>query len=123
MGFKLSFLAGFAAGYVVGAAAGRERYEQIKSVSSKVAGNPTVQRATGSVSSKATELSKTAKDKAADKLPKFAAAAASKAGVDPDKIPGVGNRVNGSTTYDPTAADTFDPTAADTYNPPPGTAS
>ena len=115
MGFKLTFLVGFAAGYVVGTAAGRERYEQIKTVSSKVAGNPAVQRATGTVGAKATEFSRTARDRAADTLPKFAAAAASKAGVDPDKIPGVGNRVNGSTAYDPTAADT--------YNPPPGTAS
>ena len=123
MGFKLTFLAGFAAGYVVGTAAGRERYEQIKTVSSKVASNPTVQRATGTVGAKATELSKTARDKAGDKLPKFAAAAASRAGVDPDKIPGVGNRVNGSAAYDPAAADAYDPTAADTYNPPPGTAS
>jgi hypothetical protein len=115
MGFKLTFLAGFAAGYVAGAAAGRERYEQIKTASSKVAGNPAVQRATGTVGTKAAELSKTAKDKAADKLPKFAATAVSKAGGNPDKIPGVGSRVNGSSDYSTPAPDT--------YNPPPGTAS
>jgi hypothetical protein len=113
MGFKLTFLAGFAAGYVVGAAAGRERYEQIKGVSSKVAANPAVQKATGTVGSKATELSKTAKDKAADKLPKFAAAAVSKAGGNPDKVPGLSSRVNGSSGAP----------APDSYNPPPGTAS
>jgi hypothetical protein len=117
---KLSFLAGFAAGYVAGAAAGRERYEQIKSVSSKVAGNPTVQRASGSVTSKATELSKTAKDKAADKLPKFASAAASKAGVDPAKVPGArSGQANGSGPY----PDTYQPPAPEAYEPPPGTAS
>ena len=117
---KLSFLAGFAAGYVVGAAAGRERYEQIKSVSSKVAGNPTVQRASGSVTSKATELSKTAKDKAADKLPKFASAAASKAGVDPAKVPGASSdQANGSGQY----PDTYQPPAPEAYEPPPGTTS
>ena len=114
---KISFLAGFAAGYVVGAAAGRERYEQIKGVSSKVAGNPTVQKATGSVGAKATELGKTAKDKAADKLPKFAATAVSKAGGNPDKVPGLSGRVNGSNGYP------SDTPATDTYNPPPGTAS
>ena len=106
---KISFLAGFAAGYVAGAAAGRERYEQIKSVSGKVAGNPTVQ--------KATELGKTAKDKAADKLPKFAATAVSKAGGNPDKVPGLSSQVNGSNGYP------SDIPATDTYNPPPGTAS
>jgi hypothetical protein len=118
MGFKLSFLAGFAAGYVAGAAAGRERYEQIKTVSSKVAGNPTVQRATDTVSSRATELSKTAKDKASDKLPKFASAAASKAGINPDKIPGT-SRANGSNVY----PDTYSPPAPEAYEPPPGTTS
>ncbi|MDO5502926.1 MAG: protoporphyrinogen oxidase [Actinomycetia bacterium] len=33
---KLSFLAGVAAGYVLGAKAGRQRYEQIASISNKV---------------------------------------------------------------------------------------
>ena len=114
MGFKFTFLAGFAAGYVVGAAAGRERYEQIKSASSKVAGNPAVEKATGTVGAKATELSKTAKDKAADKLPKFAATAVSKAGGNPDKVPGLSkSQVNGSSGAP----------APDSYNPPPGTAS
>ena len=130
MGFKITFLVGFAAGYVAGTAAGRERYEQIKTASSKVAGNPAVQKATGSVSQKASELGKTAmdkagerlprftetaKDKAADKLPRFAAAAVSKAGGNPDKVPGVGGHVNGSSDYGVPAPDT--------YNPPPGTAS
>ena len=119
MGFKFTFLAGFAAGYVAGAAAGRERYEQIKSVSSKVAGNPAVQKATGTVGAKATELSKTAKDKAADKLPKFASAAASKAGIDPGKVPGTANQANGSNIY----PDTYSPPAPDAYEPPPGTTS
>jgi hypothetical protein len=113
MGFKLTFLVGFAAGYVAGAAAGRERYEQIKGVSSKVASNPVVQKASGTVGSKATDLAQTAKGKAADKLPKFAAAAVSKAGGNPDKVPGLSSRVNGSTGAP----------APDSYNPPPGTAS
>jgi hypothetical protein len=115
MGFKLTFLVGFAAGYVAGTAAGRERYEQIKGVSSKVAANPAVQKASGTVGAKATELSKTAKDKAADKLPKFAANAVSKVGGNPDKVPGLSNQVNGSTDYGAPAPDS--------YNPPPGTAS
>src|ERR1700742_1206548 len=95
MGFKLTFLAGFAAGYVAGAAAGRERYEQIKTASSKVAANPAVQKATGSVGAKATELGKTAKDKAADKLPRFAATAVRQAGGNPDNGGGHGRRQPG----------------------------
>ncbi|WP_174878646.1 protoporphyrinogen oxidase [Metallococcus carri] len=40
---KLSFLAGFAAGYVVGARAGEERYEQIKLQAGKAWQHPAVQ--------------------------------------------------------------------------------
>ena len=81
-----------------------------------MAGNPAVQKATGSVGAKATELSKTAKDKAADKLPGFAANAVSKLGGNPDKVPGLSGQVNGSNGYP------NDP-AVNPYNPPPGTAS
>ncbi|MGY2701923.1 MULTISPECIES: hypothetical protein [unclassified Nocardioides] len=42
---KSSLLVGFAAGYVLGSRAGRERYEQIKSGATRLAGNPTVQSA------------------------------------------------------------------------------
>ncbi len=55
---KLFTLTVFSAGYVLGARAGRERYEQIAASARKVAGNPKVQAA----SSKAQE---TVKDKAA----------------------------------------------------------
>ncbi|MFW5470880.1 protoporphyrinogen oxidase [Knoellia sp. CPCC 206435] len=41
---KLSFLAGLAAGYVLGARAGRERYAQIKTVSGKVWQSKPVQK-------------------------------------------------------------------------------
>jgi len=46
---KISFLAGFAAGYVLGAKAGPERYEQIKSAATQVKDNPTVQQTTHQV--------------------------------------------------------------------------
>ncbi|TWP37990.1 protoporphyrinogen oxidase [Leekyejoonella antrihumi] len=41
---KLSFLIGFGAGYVVGARAGKERYEQIKLQAGKVWQHPAVQQ-------------------------------------------------------------------------------
>ena len=41
---KISFLAGLAAGYVLGARAGKQRYEQIKTVSGKVWQSPPVQK-------------------------------------------------------------------------------
>jgi hypothetical protein len=44
---KLSFLVGGTVGYVLGARAGRERYEQIVAASRKVAGSQTVQATAG----------------------------------------------------------------------------
>ncbi len=42
---KSTLMIAFAAGYVLGSRAGRERYEQISNAARKVAGNPTVQSA------------------------------------------------------------------------------
>jgi hypothetical protein len=69
---RITFLAGFAAGFVVGTRAGRERYEQMVKLGRKAAENPAVRRATRAAGSKATELSKTAGQKAAERLPKLA---------------------------------------------------
>ncbi|OKI11085.1 hypothetical protein DR950_18365 [Kitasatospora xanthocidica] len=44
--WKLSLAVGFAAGYVLGSRAGRQRYEQIAKVTREIARNPTVQNAT-----------------------------------------------------------------------------
>jgi hypothetical protein len=44
MKMKTALLAGLAAGYVLGAKAGRERYEQIRSAARQLADNPGVQR-------------------------------------------------------------------------------
>ncbi|WP_205475226.1 hypothetical protein [Nocardioides sp. SYSU D00038] len=67
---KLPLLAAAAAGYVLGARAGRERYEQIRSGAQKVARNPTVQSATSkaqdAVATQAAAAAETAKDKVAD---------------------------------------------------------
>ena len=41
---KLAFVVGFGAGYVLGAKAGRERYEQIKQWWRRFSGNPAVQQ-------------------------------------------------------------------------------
>src|SRR6476469_2803672 len=71
MRFKAMFRAGFAVGFVAGARAGRERYEQMVKASRKVAENPTVQKATKAAGAKATELTKVAKDKAAERVPKL----------------------------------------------------
>ena len=50
---KLSFLAGFGAGYVLGARAGRERYEQIRRTWNSAKDDPRLQSIAGMVQAKA----------------------------------------------------------------------
>jgi hypothetical protein len=45
MGFKFGLLVGVGVGYVLGAKAGRERYEELKATWDQFIGNPSVQRA------------------------------------------------------------------------------
>jgi hypothetical protein len=65
---KATFLTGFAAGYVLGARAGRARYEQIRDAARAFMANPAVQSTTASLQHQAGEVLTTAKDKAADKI-------------------------------------------------------
>jgi glutamate-1-semialdehyde aminotransferase len=91
MRFKVTFLVGLAAGYVVGARAGRERYEQMVQAGRKVAEHPTVQKASQAAGAKATELTKVAKDKAAERMPKVtetAKSSATKMRGQLDRLPG-----------------------------------
>ena len=66
MRYRAMFIAGFAVGFVVGARAGRERYDQIVTYTKKVAGHPAVQKTTQTVTVKTTEYAKTAMSKAPD---------------------------------------------------------
>ena len=68
MRYKATFVAGFAVGFIAGARAGRERYDQIVKYSKQVAGHPAVQKATNTVATKATDLGKTAAAKAPERL-------------------------------------------------------
>ena len=91
MGYRGMFIVGFAVGYVIGARAGRERYEQMKKAATQVAQSPPVQKATQAAGAKATELTKAAKDKAASRVPKLtetAKSGASKVRGQLDRLPG-----------------------------------
>lgn len=53
---KLSFLVGGAVGYILGARAGRERYESIVRVARRVGGSQTVQSAAGVLQAQVDDL-------------------------------------------------------------------
>jgi hypothetical protein len=92
MRYRLTFLVGLAVGYVVGTRAGRERYEQMVKAARKVAENPTVQQTARNAGSKATEFTKAAGQKAAERVPKLtetAKTSASKVRDQVGRIPGL----------------------------------
>jgi hypothetical protein len=91
MRYRATFLAGLAIGFVVGARAGRERYEQMKKAGRKIVESPPVQKATRAAGEKATEVSKAAGRKASERMPKItetAKTSASKVRGQLDRIPG-----------------------------------
>jgi hypothetical protein len=65
---KLSLLVGAAVGYVLGARAGRERYEAIVRVARNLAGSQTVQATAGVLQAQVEELRNRAKDVVNGKL-------------------------------------------------------
>ncbi|RAY12110.1 YtxH domain-containing protein [Actinomadura craniellae] len=65
---RLPFVIGAAVGYVLGTRAGRERYEQIKQASQRMAGNPTVQETTEALKTRAGEIAGSAKEKVDTRL-------------------------------------------------------
>src|SRR4051794_41845874 len=69
MRYKATFVLGFAAGYTLGAKAGRERYEQIMRGARGLSENPAVQSAAGGLQAPATTLVDTAKQAGGARLP------------------------------------------------------
>ena len=65
---KTNLLIGFAAGYVLGSRAGRDRYEQIVAGAQRLAGNPRVQEAAGRAQEAVGQQASTVFDAARDKV-------------------------------------------------------
>jgi hypothetical protein len=63
--YRISFLGGLAIGYVLGAQAGRERYEQLKQLAKKATESPAMQQTAGALQAQATATAKSARDLAA----------------------------------------------------------
>ena len=82
MRFKSGFLVGLGAGYVLGAKAGQERYQQIVDAASKLRENPGVQRLTGEVNKTVSVGKDRVAETAAAKAGQAKEAVASKVGAD-----------------------------------------
>lgn len=80
MRYRFVFIAGLAIGFVLGARAGRERYEQLRRLARRAADSPAVQQAAGALQAQAADLARTARNKLADQVPKMAGTARSKVG-------------------------------------------
>jgi hypothetical protein len=112
MRIRVTFLAGFAVGFVVGARAGRERYEQMMKLGKEAAEHPAVQKATRAARAKATELTKTAGQKAAERMPKITETAKNTAKSGATKVRGQLDRRPGRRS-----ADDDDPAAVNGSRP------
>jgi dihydroxyacetone kinase len=99
---KLAVAAGFAAGYVLGSKAGRQRYEEIVAQARKVAGNETVQSTAGVLQAKGTDLVEKAKQS------DIASKVKQTVGKDKDTTPAYGTEA----TYDSTTTDLFEDTTS-----------
>jgi FAD/FMN-containing dehydrogenase len=86
MQYRLVFFTGLGIGFVLGARAGRERYEQLRKLARKTADNPTVQQAAGAIQAQAASYAKAAGGKVADGA---GAARAKVGGALHDHVPGM----------------------------------
>ena len=84
---KPSFVLGFAAGYVLGSRAGRERYEQIADGARRFAGNPTVQSAASKAQETVVTQAPVVAEAVKDKASSAASAVADKVTRDDDSAP------------------------------------
>jgi len=95
----MAFVVGLGVGFVLGARAGRERYEQMVRVTRKAADSPAVQQAAGAIQAQAAGLVKTTKGKLADQVPKLTDSARTRAKTARDKAGTARSKV-GSTLHD-----------------------
>jgi hypothetical protein len=80
--YRIGFLAGLGAGFVLGARAGREKYDQIAKTARAVADHPAVQQAAGVVQAQASSASGKLSDSVKERGSQLAGAAK-------DKVPGM----------------------------------
>jgi hypothetical protein len=93
---KIPFVLGLGVGFVLGARAGRERYDQIVRIAQRTKDNPTVAQAAGAVAHRGEDAFKEAKNKVVETV-------ADKA---PDWVPGSSGKSNGA-PHDPVGVGTI----------------
>jgi FAD/FMN-containing dehydrogenase len=86
MRYRLIFFTGLGIGFVLGARAGRERYEQLRKLARKAADSPAVQQAAGALQAQAASYAKSAGGKVAGRA---GAARAKVGGALHDHVPGM----------------------------------
>jgi hypothetical protein len=86
MRYRFAFVVGLAIGYVLGAKAGRERYEQLRKLARKAADSPAVQQAAAALQAQAAGYAKSAKGKVGGALH--------------DRVPGMRHRDSNGHTGD-----------------------
>ncbi|EME99310.1 YtxH domain-containing protein [Streptomyces mobaraensis NBRC 13819 = DSM 40847] len=69
MRYRLTFIAGAAVGYVLGARAGRERYEELRKGARRIAQNPAVRNTAETAAVNGRALAGRALDKMGDRVP------------------------------------------------------
>ncbi|MCZ7414118.1 MULTISPECIES: YtxH domain-containing protein [unclassified Streptomyces] len=69
MRYRLTFLTGLAIGYVAGARAGRERYEQLRNAAQRFAENPAVRNTFEAAAVSGRDAAGRAADRMGDRLP------------------------------------------------------
>ena len=94
--YRVTFVGGLAIGYVLGAQAGRERYDQLKQLARRAAESPAMQQTAGALQAQAAATAKSAKDMAASGMRKGASKVSRRGATAPghDQVPAA--RGNGS---------------------------
>ncbi len=104
MRYRIVFIVGLGIGYVLGTRAGRERYEQLRTLARKTADSPAVQQAAGALQAQAAGYAKSARGKLADGA---GAAKAKVGGAIHEHVPGMrardanGHASGGQNSYAP----------------------
>lgn len=93
MRYRFVFAAGVGVGFVLGARAGRERYDQLRRLTRRVADNPAVQQAAGAVQARAADAARTVRNRVTEQVPRMAGSARSRiGGTLHDRVPGMHGR-------------------------------